>query len=169
MKQFLRYWNRIRRSVLFVLILILFQLLQDVVISHVPLWGVKALFIPALIIAVGHFEGGWRGGLFGLAAGLLQDLTGTDISLFFTLLYPLMGFCAGFFIEFFLNRHFYVYCVFALGALFLTAFLQMFPLLLRYKDSAGALWKTCFLQTLWSFPFMLPAYYSINALPRRIG
>ena len=168
MKQLLRYWNRIRRGTLFFFVLILTLLLQDVVLSHIALLGVRAMFLPALVTAVGHFEGGWRGGLFGLMAGVFQDLSGTEISLFFTLLYPLMGFVAGFMTEFFLNRHFYVYCIFAAGALFLAALLQMLPLLLSHPESALALWKTCILQTLWSIPFLLPAYYTVNALPRRI-
>ena len=168
MEQLLRYWNRIRRGAIFFLVLVLFLLMQDAVLSHIALLGVKAMFLPALVVAVGHFEGGWRGGLFGLLTGVFQDLSGTDISLFFTLLYPLMGFVAGFLTEFFLNRHFYVYCIFAVGALFLTALFQMFPLLLSHGDNAGALWKTCILQTLWSIPYLLPAYYTINALPRRL-
>ncbi len=169
MEQLLRYWNRVRRSALYLLVLILFLLMQDVVLSHIALLGVRSMFIPALVIAVGHFEGGWRGGLFGLAAGLMQDLTGSEISLFFTLLYPLLGFAGGFLTEFLLNRHFFVYFVFSSGALFLAAFLQMFPLLLAHGESAGALWRTCILQTLWSLPFIFPAYYTINALPRRMG
>ena len=169
MEVLLRYWNRIRRGTLFFMVLMLFLLLQDVVLSHIALLGVRAMFLPALVVAVGHFEGGWRGGLFGLLAGVFQDLSGTEISLFFTLLYPLLGFVAGFLTEFLLNRHFYVYCIFAVGALFLTALFQMFPLLLSHGDNAGALWKTCILQTLWSIPYLLPAYYTINALPKRLG
>ena len=168
MEVLLRYWNRIRRGTLFFMVLMLFLLLQDVVLSHIALLGVRSMFLPALVVAVGHFEGGWRGGLFGLLAGVFQDLSGTEISLFFTLLYPLMGFVAGFLTEFLLNRHFYVYCIFAVGALFLAALFQMFPLLLSHGDNAGALWKTCILQTLWSIPYLLPAYYTINALPRRL-
>lgn len=169
MEVLLRYWNRIRRGVLFFLVLMLFLLMQDVVLSHIALLGVRAMFLPALVVAVGHFEGGWRGGLFGLLAGVFQDLSGTEISLFFTLLYPLMGFVAGFLTEFLLNRHFYVYCLFAVSALFLVAFFQMFPLLLSHGENAGALWKTCILQTLWSIPYLLPAYYAVNALPKRLG
>lgn len=169
MEQLLRYWNRIRRGALFFLVLMLYLILQDVVMSHVALLGIRAMFLPALVVAVGHFEGGWRGGLFGLLAGIFQDISGTEITLFFTLIYPLMGFVAGFLTEFLLNRHFYVYCIFACGSLFLVAFMQMLPLLLSFSGSTGALWKTCILQTLWSVPYIFLIYYTINALPRRLG
>lgn len=168
MEQLLRYWNRIRRGMVFFMVLVLYLLLQNTILSHVAPLGVKAMFLPALVVAVGHFEGGWRGGLFGLLCGLFQDLGGTEITLFFTLLYPLTGFLVGCLTEFLLNRHFYVYCVFAAAALFLTAFFQMLPLLLSHGDNAGALWRTCILQSLWSLPFILPAYYTVNALPRRM-
>lgn len=169
MEVLLRYWNRARRGTLYFLVLVLYLVMQDVVLSHIALLGVRAMFLPALVAAVGHFEGGWRGGLFGVAAGVFQDLSGTEITLFFTLLYPLIGFLTGFFTEFLLNRHFYVYAIFGFAALFLTAFLQMFPLLLSHGENALALWKTCILQTLWSLPYLLPAYYTVNALPKRLG
>ena len=66
MFQLKQFWNRARRGVFFVLLLMLFILLQDVVLSHIALLGVRAMFLPALVVAVGHFEGGWRGGVFGL-------------------------------------------------------------------------------------------------------
>ena len=163
-----RLWSQTRRGVMYVLLLLLFLLMQNVVLSHVSLLGVRAMFVPALVVAVGHFEGGWRGGVFGLAAGEASDLSGTSPALLFTVLFPVMGFLMGFLTEFLINRRFYAYCVAAVGALFLSAFAQMFRLLVAYPDASGALWGTCLLQTLWSVPFLFPAYYACQALPRRL-
>ena len=55
MEQLLRYWNRIRRGAIFFLVLVLFLLMQDAVLSHIALLGVRAMFLPALVVAVGHF------------------------------------------------------------------------------------------------------------------
>lgn len=169
MLQLIRIWNRIRRGALYAMLMLLFLLLQDAVFIHVAPFGVRALFMPALVVAVGLFEGGWRGGIFGLAAGFFADLSGTSIHVLFTVLYPLMGFTMGFLAEFLLNQHFYVYLIGAITALFLSAFCQMFRLLVTYPDVTWALWKTCILQTLWSIPFLFPAYYACKALPRRLG
>lgn len=168
MEQLLRIWNRVRRGALYFMLLIMFVLFQDAVFVHVAPFGVRSFFMPALVTAVGLFEGGWRGGVFGLAAGVLADLSGTSIRLMFTLLYPLMGFTVGLLTEFLFNRRFYVYAISALIALFLSAFCQMFGLLTAHPEVAGALWKTCILQTLWSIPFIFPAYYACKALPRRL-
>ena len=163
-----RLWNQARRGVMYALLLLLFLLLQNVIFSLVALFGEKAMFLPALVVAVGHFEGGWRGGVFGLAAGVLSDLSGTSPTLLFTLLFPVMGFLMGLLTEFLINQRFYAYCVAAAGALFLSAFAQMFRLLVAYPEVSGALWGTCILQTLWSVPFALLAYYACRALPRRL-
>ena len=63
-------WERIRRGVLYGLYLLGFLLLQNVVFSHIAPLGVRAMFMPALVAAVALFEGGYRGGLFGLIAVL---------------------------------------------------------------------------------------------------
>ena len=168
MFQLKQFWNRARRGVFFVLLLLLFILLQDVVLSHIALLGVRAMFLPALVVAVGHFEGGWRGVLFGLLAGIISDLSGTDPRLLFTLLYPVMGFVVGFLSEFLINRRLYAYCFSAVLCLFIAAFAQMFHLLMAHPDVSAALWRTCILQTLWSVPYIFPAYYACEALPRRL-
>ena len=64
-------WTRIRRTVLYGLYLLAFLLLQNVIFSHIAPLGVRAMFMPALVVAVALFEGGYSGGLFGLAAGIV--------------------------------------------------------------------------------------------------
>ena len=61
-------WLKTRRGVLYALYLIGALLVQNVILSHVALFGVRAMFLPALVVAAALFEGGWGGGLFGLAA-----------------------------------------------------------------------------------------------------
>ena len=69
-------WLKTRRGVLYALYLIGALLVQNVILSHVALFGVRAMFLPALVVAAALFEGGWGGGLFGLAAGILSDRGG---------------------------------------------------------------------------------------------
>ncbi len=167
MEDLKKLWNRTRRGVFYALLLLLFLLLQDVILSNIAPLGVRAVFLPALVVAVGLFEGGWRGGLFGLAAGVASDLSSTSPALLFTVLYPVIGFTVGFLTEYLINRRFYAYCVAAVAALFLAAFFQMFRLLVSQSGSTWALWRTCFLQTLWGSPFLFPAYYACKAVPQK--
>ena len=55
----------------------------------------------------------------------------------------------------------------ALAALFLSAFAQMFGLLVYKGQNSFALWWTAILQTLWSVPFIFPAYYICKIFPWR--
>ena len=142
-------WLKTRRGVLYALYLIGALLVQNVILSHVALFGVRAMFLPALVVAAALFEGGWGGGLFGLAAGILSDLFFGSQSVLFTVLFPVMG------------------CILGAAALFLAAFAQMFSLLFYEGQSSAALWVTALLQTLWSLPFLFPSYYLCKNFPWR--
>ena len=43
--------------------------LQTTVFAHIALFGVHAMFVPAVVVAVGVFEGGTWGAVFGLVTG----------------------------------------------------------------------------------------------------
>lgn len=161
------FWDKVRRGVLYGAYLLGFLLLQNVIFSRVAPFGVRAMFMPALVTAVALFEGGYRGGLFGLAAGVVCDLYFTGQGVLFTVLFPVIAFTVGFLADFFLNRRFFSYAVMAVAALFLSAFAQMFPLLVYQGQGSWALWGSAILQTLWSVPFIWPAYYLCKIFPWR--
>ena len=159
------FWQRIRRGVLYALYLLGALLLQNVIFSHISPLGVRAMFMPALVVAVALFEGGSRGGYFGLAAGIACDLFFAGQSVLFTILFPVMGFAVGLLADFYLNRRFFSYAVLAVAALFVSAFAQMFALLVYHGQGSWALWRSAILQTLWSVPFIYPAYYICKIFP----
>ena len=68
------FWQRSRRGVLYALYRLGALVLQNVIFSHIAPLGVRAMFMPALVVAVALFEGGGTGGYFGLAAGIVCDL-----------------------------------------------------------------------------------------------
>ena len=51
-------WMSVRRTVLYGLYLLAFLVLQNVIFSHIAPLGVRAMFLPALVVAVAMFEGG---------------------------------------------------------------------------------------------------------------
>ena len=53
----------------------------------------------------------------------------------------------------------------AAAALFLSAFAQMFSLLVYRGQGSWMLWRSAILQTLWSLPFIFPAYYICKIFP----
>lgn len=44
--------------------------LQTTVFAHIALFGVHAMFVPAVVVAVGVFEGGTWGAVFGLVTAI---------------------------------------------------------------------------------------------------
>ena len=144
-------WLKARRGVLYGLYLVGALLVQNVILSHLPLFGVRVMFLPALVVAAGLFEGGWVG----------------SQSVLFTVLFPVIGFASGFLGDFFLNKRLFTYCIMGAAALFLAAFAQMFSLLFYKGQSSAALWVTALLQTLWSLPFLFPSFYLCRNFPWR--
>ena len=158
-------WMAVRRTVLYGLYLLAFLMLQNVIFSHIAPFGVRAMFLPALVVAVAVFEGGNVGGLFGLAAGIVGDLFFSGQGVLFTVLFPVIGFAAGLLVDFYLNRRLLTFVILGVAALLLSAFAQMFPLLVYQDQSAFALWGTALLQTLWSVPFLFLAWYMCRIFP----
>jgi hypothetical protein len=158
--------GKLRRGILYAALLLLFLGFQDLLFSHVTVLGVRSMFVPALVVAVGLFEGGVWGGVFGLFAGLLGDWSFAENTVLFTVLYPVLGFFSGMLAQFVVNRRFFSYFLLSLAALALTAFCQMFRLLFVSGAHYTALLQTAGLQTLWSLPFTVPAYLACKTLNR---
>ncbi len=158
-------WMSVRRTVLYGLYLLAFLVLQNVIFSHIAPLGVRAMFLPALVVAVAMFEGGNVGGLFGLAAGILGDLFFSGQTVLFTVLFPVIGFGAGLLADFYLNRRLLTCVILGVAALALSAFAQMFSLLVYQGQNSFALWGTAILQTLWSVPFLFLAWYICKIFP----
>ena len=59
-------FKKLRMAALYALVAALVVFFQDTIFARISLLGVKMLFVPAACAAVGMFEGGFRGGLFGL-------------------------------------------------------------------------------------------------------
>ena len=85
-------FKKLRLALAYTALLIVSLFFQDTVFARLGLFGVKMLFIPAACAAVGMFEGGFRGGLFGLLAGVLCDLSFSENTVLFTVLFPQLGF-----------------------------------------------------------------------------
>lgn len=162
-------WTRARRGVLYAFVLIGSILLQDVILSNIPILGVKCVFLPTLVVAVALFEGGWRGGLFGVAAGVLFDLFCGSHGVLFTVIYPVIAFAIGFFADFFLNRRFFSYAVLGVLTLSFCSFVQMFSMLFYQGQALGALLRTAIIQTILGLPFLYPSYAICKLFPRRVG
>lgn len=150
------------------LILLLLFVLQGMVFSRLRIVGIAPLILPVSVVGVALFEGPTWGGGFGIAAGLLSDLSSTDTLVFFTVLMLIFGIFIGLMGEYVLARGFPSFLICSVLALLITAFLQMFGFLVFAGVPAVALIQVALGQSLYSAVFILPIYYLSRILSRRV-
>ena len=111
-----------------------------------------------MAVAVGMFEGATFGAVFSLIMGFFADMAFIENTTTFTILFPALAFASGFVAQFFINRRFFAYMGAAFVGLLATGIVQM--LKTSAMDAfAPVMLVTVFLQTLWSMPPAVLAYY----------
>jgi len=159
-------WKKLRLALWYLLFCLLVLFLQNTLLGGLTLFGVKMLFVPAACVAVGILEGGFRGGLFGLLAGFLCDMAFPENSVLFTILFPVLGFCAGAAAEFWLSRTFSAYLAAAAVGMAITGLCQMVHVLLREPGAILYCLLMVLAQTLWSLPMAAVVYFPARAISR---
>ena len=159
--------RKARKAILYLLCIVVTLWLQTMVFSRLVLLGAKPFFVPALIVAIGMFEGGVWGGMLGLAAGLgcLWSMAGSPV--LFLVLLPAFGFLSGLLADFLINRRFLAYLLLAALALLVTALLQALPLWVFRGAAPRPLMTVALLQALWALPLAVPAYFVTKLLAGR--
>jgi hypothetical protein len=85
--------DKLRRGIIYAFLLFVVLIFQNVIFSRVSILGVRAMFVPVAVVAVGVFQGSVWGGVFGLFAGLLCGIGYHGSLILFTALFPVLGFC----------------------------------------------------------------------------
>ncbi len=148
----------LRRLLLYFLYLFLTLVLQNMVLTHIRPLGVCPFILPAAVVAVGMFEGAAWGAVFALVMGVYADMFFIEMTVGYTLLFPVLAFAAGFVSQFFINRRFFGYMAAAAGALLVTGLMQIVWVVLRDSWSMVLL-KNALLQALWSLPLAALLYF----------
>ena len=132
--------GKILRYGLYLLVLLI---AQNILFTQLRLLGVCPMVLPAAAVAMGMFEGATWGPLFS----------------------PAISFAAAFISNFFINRRFFAYIGAAAFGLLITAFGQL--LKTAASDSFSTVMvTTALLQSLWSLPFAVLAYFPPARLSR---
>ena len=96
--------RKARKAIAYLVLIVVTIWLQTMVFSRVRLLNTVPFFVPALIVAIGMFEGGVWGGMLGLAAGLGCMLSMAGSPVLFLVLLPVFGFLSGLLADFLINR-----------------------------------------------------------------
>lgn len=161
-------FEKLRRVILHLAVILVVLGLQTLLFSRVQPLGVKPMFVPAVVVAIGLFEGGVWGGTLGLVTGILCGMRYSGNLVLFAVLFAVIGFLVGLLSQFFVNKRFFSYYMLCIAAFVLTAFCQMFPLLVYYNAEPRLLLRTALLQVLWSLPFPALIYFPIKNIVQRI-
>ena len=159
--------RKARKAILYLICIVVALWLQTMVFSRLTLLGVKMFFLPALIVAIGLFEGGVWGGMLGLAAGVGCALGLAGSPVLFLVLLPAFGFLSGMLADFLINRRFVSYLLLAALALLVTSLLQALPLWLFRGAEPRTLFTVALLQALWSLPLAVLSYLAVKGLAGR--
>ena len=180
-------FSKLKRALLYFLVLLLCLTVQNSVLSRVTILGARPMFLPAFAVAVGGIEGAVWGGVFGLITGVLFDRALPSSMVLFTVTLPILGFAAGVLMELVFNRRFFPYFCLCALALLVCALLQCANLLLFSGASVsaaasqlpasgalsvargtdkGRVITVALLQVLWSLPFAALLYVPCRAIGR---
>lgn len=141
-------------------------ILQGMVFTHITVLGTKPLLLPIAVVCIGQFEGSERGALLGIVAGVFCDLSFNQPTVEFTLVLTAAGFLSGALFERYLDKGFPSCIVLSALVLLISAFTQIFPLLIYQNVPLIGLLKTAFIQTVYSLLFVLPFYHLCRLIDR---
>jgi hypothetical protein len=157
--------EKVWKGVCYFLVILGTLMIQNLLMPHLTILKVRPLIIPAAAVAVGMFEGGTYGAIFGLFLGFFADMSFAENTVLFLVIMGVLGFAAGFAADFYLNRTFIPFMAAAFAGLLFTAVIQMIrPFIMG--SGAGRVILTGLLQTVWALPFAALYYPVIRAISR---
>ena len=150
------------------LLLIVVYVFQGVIFPFLRLGGLVPLLLPVACTGIALYEGRDTGGIVGLFAGILCDVSFNQPVGVFTVFLTLTGLIVGTLADTVVLRGFVTYYLSCAVVLTLSAFVQVFPLLMLDRLPLQLLIGTAIQQTLYSLFLALPIWFFIRALGRRV-
>ena len=154
-------------SILFhTLLLTTVYVFQGVIFPFMRLGGLVPLLLPVAATGIALYEGRYTGGIAGLIAGILCDISFNQPTGVFTVFLTLTGLIIGTLADTVVLRGFVTYYISCAAVLILCAFVQMFPLIVfpAYNISVYVLIPTAIQQTIYSLILALPIWFFVRAL-----
>jgi len=130
------------------------------------LGGLVPLILPVAATGIALYEGRYTGGIVGLFAGVLCDISFNQPTGAFTVFLTLSGLTIGSLADTVILRGFVTYYISCTAVLIVSAFIQMFPLVVlsAYDIPIQAMIPTAIQQTIYSLILALPIWFFVRAL-----
>jgi len=150
------------------LLLVTAYVFQGVILPFMRLGGLVPLLIPVAATGIALYEGRDTGGIAGLFAGILCDISFNEPIGSFTVLLTLTGLCIGTLADTVILPGFVTYYLSCFAVLVLSTFVQIFPLLVLQRVPVQSLVATAIQQNIYSLALALPIWFFVRALGKRI-
>ena len=150
------------------LLLMTVYVFQHVVFPFMRLGGLVPLLLPVASTGIALYEGRDTGGVTGLFAGILCDISFNQPAGVFTVLLTLTGLFVGALADSYILRGFVTFYISVALVLIISAFVQMFPLLISTTINVPmqALTQTAIGQTIYSLILALPIWIFVRAISK---
>ena len=148
-------------------LLIVVYVFQGMVFTSLRLFGYVPLLLPIAGTGVAVYEGRYTGGVVGIFAGILCDVSFNEPAGVFTILLTLTGLFVGYIADTIMTRSFFTFVVSCAFVLAVSTFAQMFELLFFVRTSIQPLISTALRQNAYSLLFTLPIWFSVRSLGKR--
>ncbi len=139
--------------------LLILYILQSTLFTHIELLGVKPLLLPVAAAGISLFCGRVEGGVFGLFAGILMDLSYNQLTVQFTLLLTFLGVLLGLLSDTVLVQGFPSFLLSCVLELALISVYQVLSAAVLHSAPMAAAAGVGLRQTAYSLLFSLPVYY----------
>jgi len=142
---------------------------QGVIFPHMRLAGLVPLLLPIACTGVALYEGRYYGGITGIFAGILCDISFNQPAGVFTVFLTLVGLVIGTIADTVVLRGFVTYYISCAVVLVLSSFIGMIPLIISPLQNipVQALITTAVQQTLYSLVLAFPIWFFVRALSKR--
>ena len=160
-------WTAVVSTLYHALLLVVVYLLQDMVFPYLRFFGLIPLLLPIVSTGAAVYQGRAAGGMVGIFAGILCDISLNQPVGLFTVFLTLSGLFVGVLADTVMARGFATYTISCAAVLALSAFLQMFPLLFFERVAATPLLNLALRQTVYSLVFSFPIWFFMRALGKR--
>ena len=148
------------------LLLMVVYVFQGMIFPFMRLGGLVPLLLPIASTGIALYEGKNAGGVVGLFAGILCDISFNQPIGVFTVLLTLTGLVIGTLADTVILRGFVTYYISCAVVLVICAIVQMFPLLVLASNNISIfiLAPTAIQQTIYSLILAFPIWFFVRAI-----
>jgi len=160
-------WTFAASLILHAILLIAAYVLQGIILPYLRFIRLVPLLLPTVSTGVAVYQGRVAGGVVGIFAGILCDVSFNEPVGMFTVLLTFSGLFVGFIADTVMARGFATYFISCVVVLAFAAFVQMFPLMFFENVPSKPLLMMGLWQTVYSLVFAVPIWFFVRALGKR--